>query len=466
MPCRALMLSLVRTVFVVFTLCMLRAVVADFASSALVRQHGMETEQSNPPENAKKAEQPAEGWHPALLSKEQAGSRATNTDAKPELVLQTGEREGITGIAVSPDGRYLVTNSYSALKLWDTATGLQLRSWVNLNPYADSVAFSPDGHLLASESWDGIKLWDVDTGRELRRLEDIVKPDFAGLPKPVAFSPDGRLLASTAVKVAALWDVATGALVHKLPGHSGVILAVAFSPDGRSLATGSADNTVRLWEVGRGRELRVFEGHDDVVTAVAFSPDGRWIASGSCGGSIKLWDVGRGGEIATLAGHKGRIAALAFDPKGHWLASGADDNTVKLWSLDSKREIRTLSGYYAHRYDVPGSGVPAWAEKLKFAVGSLIPSPDGQKLAVTTAEGIALWEAGTGREVLRLNRNVLEVSDLLAFSPDGRKLLSATSPTLGVGDTNNVIVVWDLEAGRQRHHDARTRQPSAGILRV
>src|SRR5262249_62382983 len=48
------------------------------------------------------------------------------------------------------------------IKVWDVASGRELRT---LKGHADSltsVAFSPDGWQLASGSWDGkIKIWDA-----------------------------------------------------------------------------------------------------------------------------------------------------------------------------------------------------------------------------------------------------------------------------------------------------------------
>jgi hypothetical protein len=94
------------------------------------------------------------------------------------------------------------------------------------------VAFSPDGRIIASGSLDAtVKLWDTATGKELRTLIG-----HTSLVSTLAFSPDGKILASGGVDFAIrTWDVLTGKPLKVLQQHANGVTAVAFTPDGKTI---------------------------------------------------------------------------------------------------------------------------------------------------------------------------------------------------------------------------------------
>jgi WD40 repeat protein len=145
------------------------------------------------------------------------------------------------------------------VKLWDVATGRELRTFSDHSDDVTSVAFSPDGTMLASGSNDNsVKLRDVATGRELRTLQ--THADVSS----VSFSADGAILVSvsigaggiTAVGTATLWEVATGRELAVLERQGGNVFSAVFSGNGTVLALAETvwdlDNPngiVELWGV-------------------------------------------------------------------------------------------------------------------------------------------------------------------------------------------------------------------------
>lgn len=114
----------------------------------------------------------------------------------------------------------------------------------------NSIAFSPDGRILAAGNSDRrVKLWDVATGQEVRTFSG-----HAGGVYGIVFAPDGMILASASWdKTVKLWDVATGQEMRTLSGHTEYVSSVVFAPDGKTLASGSRDTTVKLWNVVTGQ---------------------------------------------------------------------------------------------------------------------------------------------------------------------------------------------------------------------
>ncbi|NCR51862.1 MAG: protein kinase [Microcystis aeruginosa L211-07] len=261
----------------------------------------------------------------------------------------TGHSNWVYSVGYSPDGRYLASGgSDNTIKIWEVATGKQLRTLTGHSDFFRSVVYSPDGRYLASGSFDKtIKIWEVATGREVRTLTG-----HSGWVNSVVYSPDGRYLASGSWdKTIKIWEVATGKELRTLTRHSGWVYSVVYSLDGHYLASGSQDNTIKIWEVATGKQLRTLTGHSDWVWSVVYSPDGRYLASGSRDNTIKIWEVATGKELRTLTGHfeavfsvvyspDGRYLAhfeavfsVVYSPDGRYLASGSQDKTIKIWRV-------------------------------------------------------------------------------------------------------------------------------------
>jgi WD40 repeat protein len=107
-----------------------------------------------------------------------------------ELAALKGHQGGIRKLAWAADSRRLLSGGDDhTLRLWDSGTGRQIRSFTGAAEVT-AVALSSDGHLALSGHQDrSVWLWDLASGKPLFRSPD----QSADAVTEVAFSPDGRL---------------------------------------------------------------------------------------------------------------------------------------------------------------------------------------------------------------------------------------------------------------------------------
>jgi WD40 repeat protein/serine/threonine protein kinase len=349
-----------------------------------------------------------------------ARSKAFEWDASTGKKLRTFSMPGhkILPVNYSPDGKRIALGCENGtMKILDAETGEGILAGGRHNDGITSITFSPDSKLIASVSRDNtIKLWDAAGGEELATLASYVW-NFVD----IAFSPDGKPIVCASIPgMNKIWDPKTDRESTILEGHEQLVRDLVFSPDGKRLVSAGKDKTIKLWDVSQANEIRTFRGHEGTIMSVAISPDGKRIVSGSIDKTLRIWDVETGKEVMILSGHKDKVISVAFSPDGKWIVSGSHDSTVKIWDASTGRESMTFSGH-------------------KGRVCSVAFSPDGRQVVSGAWDGeVKVWDASTGVELTTLSGHDDFASSVL-FTSDGRRVIS--------GSYDHTIRIWNAATG-------------------
>lgn len=293
---------------------------------------------------------------------------------------------GIYALAVSPDGRFLLTGEADGTaRLYDSQTLQELRSFgadrlSQYNPIlaVNAVAFSPDGSLIATSDPD----WTVriaDIGGALRHEMEL--DEVGRRARSLAFSPDGRVLASAdSAGHLNLWDVRSGDRIWKVVASDGpdperAANSVVFTRDGASMLVGTGSGFVREYETATGRELRKIEGKRGSRNFAVLSPDNRSLAIfNGFNDGLRVLDTQSLDLVKELG--NANINSGVFTSDGSHLilgSSGSDDVSI----LDIYDKSRTWASTLGrHRDNVPSQSVL-----------SVVLAPDGSFVASASVRG-------------------------------------------------------------------------------
>jgi serine/threonine protein kinase len=271
-------------------------------------------------------------------------------------------------LAVSPDGRYVVSGGPNGLlRTWDLATNLEYKV-VGHAKQVVRIAFAPDGATFATASFDGTtKLWDTKSRNLMATLDTQEREVAAGrlkLMSSVAYKPDGSLLASAGADgVIRFWDLSTRPPQPKkaLDATLGNVTALTFSADGDHVFWAEEGGLVRwaLLSAGKFDKAHQLRAGPGMIKALELSSDGQALVL-SAGKDVRLysWNGVVLSETKVAHEHSGFVHAVAFAPDGKTFATVAEDKTVKLWDR------------------VTGNPTQSW--ELRFPVVNVAFTPEGR----------------------------------------------------------------------------------------
>jgi WD40 repeat protein len=318
---------------------------------------------------------------------------------------------------ISSDGKLVATVNFDKIFVWRTLDGALLHTLTGHHSSVYSVDFDASGSLLASSAGDGfVMLWSTISG--IRKGEYAVSSpiDATGSRNIVAFSPAGDqlIVASSAAQI----DVSRVDLVNdkvdKLFSYHDILLDdvkfIAAAPSVSILG----NKMISLWSINHNALEYQLPVDVPALTDRChhYSQDGRLLVMANRRSTepnpkrpeallpVRLWDVSAGKVVKEFE-NPDDITCASLSPDGSILATVSERGITSLRDAETGRDVKTL-----------GNGKqPLW--QLAF-------SADGKRL-VTTGEGFAsVFDSNVEPRVFRMTGRHFVTS---AFALDSDRLV-------------------------------------------
>jgi len=393
---------------------------------------------------------------------------------------------GITALAVTPDGKRVVSGSADkTIKVWDLKSGQLLHSFDGHSDKVSTVALTPDGRRAISASWDKtLKVWDLDLYEEITTLTGNKVENIA-----IAVSQDGRRAVSAGGESLQVWDLGRMEKTASQVSEPNIWVKLKPTPDWRR-AISSEGNTLKVWDLENCVELATLAGHNHKISQLELTLDGKRAVSEDESFCKKVWDLERFSELASithdrmndlpeqekqvflekeitrislslgrlvspdgkraieiynsslmnqfypvvrdleqyhssgrLMGHTREVKSVVFLPDGKRAITTSNDNTFRVWDLESCVELASMTDQSKH-------------------TSVVVVIPDGRRAITVSANSLfeksslKVWDLEKYTELVTLTGHASRVTSVVV-TPDGKRAISAS---------NDITKVWDLES--------------------
>jgi WD40 repeat protein len=346
-----------------------------------------------------------------------------------------------------------------------------MRVWPAHRGAICGLAFAPDGNrfVTIADGDPAAIVWDRFGPAEPLRLSLFREPSLS-----VAFAPGGELVAIGRPFAVELWSATDNERLVRLDSLRHFSESLAFSRDGRTLLSAgvrrgeSGPDSLHavIWDVRTGRATHDLGHSTNDYRGFKFAVDatryfwGHGVTDPTKDMPATLTNLATRTDLAVLTA-PGPIFAAAMAPDGHTLAT-AVRTQVYFWPLAIALGVEPpsaawLAAHELRRLDGREQDAPEILPAAAFAgpperIDALAFTPDGRRLLTGTATGSIRQWLVPERLLPDLSGDGLEWFDspereydwgfgpvtTLAVAPDGL--------TAAAGSIDGRVVVWDLDS--------------------
>ncbi len=382
--------------------------------------------------------------------------------------------KGVAEVAFSPDSQVIATAGADGwAKLWRLGSDMPYVQ-INLGAALLRVVFTRDGSRFAAAATEkdahpfAVRVWSTKDGRP---AGNWIRGQPGWTLHDMDLAPDGAHVVVGGYLgcfCARLWNASTGTPVGDPFVHRNAIVSARFNSTGAMVLSAGYDRVVQVWTVPMAQRAAPPWTIGGWPESVRFTADGQLLAA-TASGAVELVFPGSPAAYENFRRlptfmHAGPVTSATLDGSGRFLVTSSSDGGVRVWDLAPALVTEAPFAWYGSRWGSPvifaEGGRHLVSMQRIFDTTSGLPvipplrvdtddfhvtvSRDSRLVATAGARQVRVWDATTGEPVSPvLNpRGELRIGNPLAFSADGRRLLTLSNAD-GIGDAT----VWDIATG-------------------
>ena len=390
------------------------------------------------------------------------------------LAIPLPPRSGAYSVTFAPDGQRLFASVSVAvddppkaapawrteLAVFDVVKRVEAARW-RIDPSIPagcSIAVSPDGKSLVTVHTDRILVWNLATQSVVRTIEGLYFTNAAWAQ--VTIDPTGQYVAvDENGNYVRLWNLTTGQPHLSTDyGHRDSVSNAAWSADGSTIATGaSGTDEVRLWSATTGKVVGRLDRELSFICGLVYAKRSADIIVFGSDASLNLrerpavlhWHDAATGKLSREHRLGGKAWRFAPSPDESRMAVETYESDAAGAKKAALQIIEAQTGNVVSSVAV----APESTETLAWA-------PDGKSIYQVTSKGLTRLEVGTGRLLLdkalpHFRRNattgVLGRGSIwhAAFFEDAHEVLTTGSlPEIFAWSTIAGELRWTLPTGK------------------